>query len=309
MTPDPTPRREPTQPRTPLAGLASGVVGGVTVVAVVVVAVIAAVVSYSHMQQLAAGVGEAWRSWLIPLSIDGLVVAASMVLVTRRRRGVGGGGLAWCALGGGVGASLAANMADARPDPTAVLVAGWPAVAFAVALELLLQQRRAEDHEQRLPAGSPGPARAGQASQAGGWSPAPVAERPVPAVAGTGGLLGSATAAAAVGSSTALPPFAAATPAAPIPGPVGARSGVGQAAAASDAELVGRVRELLAGAQVGGRRLGRRAVASALGVTEHRARVVMDLAATDRTRPARHPRAGEAMATFPQLIDIRRRAE
>jgi hypothetical protein len=115
-----------------------------TVCAVVVVAVIAAVVSYSHMQQLAASAGEDWRSWLIPLSIDGLVVAASMVLLTRRRNGLPGGRLAWGALGAGVLASLAANMADARPDVTAVLVAGWPAVAFAVAVELLLQQRRAE---------------------------------------------------------------------------------------------------------------------------------------------------------------------
>jgi hypothetical protein len=117
----------------------------------VVVAVIAAVVSYSHMQQLADHAGEAWRSWLIPLSIDGLVVAASMVLVTARRTGVGGGVLAWGALGTGVVASLAANMADARAQVTAVLVAGWPAVAFAVAFELLLRQRRAEQPEATTP--------------------------------------------------------------------------------------------------------------------------------------------------------------
>ncbi|MGH3777973.1 MAG: DUF2637 domain-containing protein [Pseudonocardiaceae bacterium] len=128
----------------------------ITVLAVVLVAVIAAVVSYSHMQQLAERAGEAWRSWLIPLSIDGLVVAASMVLLTRRRNGLPGGALAWTALGGGVLASLAANMADARPEVTAVLVAGWPAVAFAVAFELLLQQRRAEH---TAPSPDTGPAR------------------------------------------------------------------------------------------------------------------------------------------------------
>lgn len=115
-----------------------------TVAAVTVVAGIAAVVSYSHMAQLADRAGEAWRAYLIPLSVDGLVVAASMVLLTRRRNGLPGGPLAWCALGGGVLASLAANMLDARPEVTAVLVAGWPAVAFAVAFELLLQQRRAD---------------------------------------------------------------------------------------------------------------------------------------------------------------------
>jgi hypothetical protein len=78
-------------------------------------------------------------------------VAASMVLVTARRTGVGGGVLAWGALGTGVVASLAANMADARPQVTAVLVAGWPAVAFAVTFELLLRQRRAEHPEVTTP--------------------------------------------------------------------------------------------------------------------------------------------------------------
>lgn len=131
---------------------ASVVVRGVTVVAVVVVALVAAVVSFAHMQQLAFKAGEGWRSYLIPVSIDGLVVAASMVLVTRRRNGLVGGWLAWGALGGGVLASLAANMADARPEITAMLVAGWPAVAFAVAFELLLQQHRADQVQLTDPA-------------------------------------------------------------------------------------------------------------------------------------------------------------
>ena len=148
----PSPAPELTNPDPPTTRVpASPLVRGVTVLAVVVVAVIAAVVSYSHMQQLADHAGEAWRSWLIPLSIDGLVVAASMVLVTARRTGVGGGVLAWGALGTGVVASLAANMADARAQVTAVLVAGWPAVAFAVAFELLLRQRHAEQPEDTTP--------------------------------------------------------------------------------------------------------------------------------------------------------------
>ena len=67
--------------------------------------------------------GEQWRAWLLPLSVDGLVVAASMVLLTRRRAGLPGGRLAWAALLGGVGASLAANVAAAEPTTTARLVA------------------------------------------------------------------------------------------------------------------------------------------------------------------------------------------
>lgn len=115
----------------------------VTVAAVLLVAGIAAIVSYSHMQHVAERAGEGWRSHLIPLSIDGLIVAASMVLVDRRRAGRPGGWLAWTALLGGVGASLAANVAAAEPTTTARLVAAWPAVAFAIGFELLLQQRRA----------------------------------------------------------------------------------------------------------------------------------------------------------------------
>lgn len=123
---------------------ASPVIRRTTTTAVVVVAGVAAVVSYSHMQQLADHAGEAWRSWLIPISIDGLVIAASMVLLTRHRAGQAGGWLAWGSLSVGVVASLAANMADARPEVTSVLVAGWAPVAFAATFHLLLQQRRAE---------------------------------------------------------------------------------------------------------------------------------------------------------------------
>jgi len=110
--------------------------------AVLVVAAVAAVVSYAHMQEVAERAGEQWRAWLLPLSVDGLVVAGSMVLLTRRSAGLPGGRLAWCALLGGVAASLAANVAAADDNVTARLVASWPALAFAVAFELLLQQRR-----------------------------------------------------------------------------------------------------------------------------------------------------------------------
>ena len=114
----------------------------VTVAAVLLVATVAAIVSFEHMREVAARAGEGWRAWLLPLSVDGLVVAASMVLLTRHRAGLPGGWLAWSALLGGVGASLAANVAAAEPATTARVVAAWPALAFAVAFELLLQQRR-----------------------------------------------------------------------------------------------------------------------------------------------------------------------
>jgi hypothetical protein len=227
-----------------VAAMTSSLVRVTTVGAVVVVAVIAAVVSYSHMQQLAASAGEDWRSWLIPLSIDGLVVAASMVLLTRRRSGLPGGPLAWGALGAGVGASLAANMADARPEVTAVLIAGWPAVAFAVAFELLCQQRRAEQHDTE-------PEAATEPLRVPTPEALPALHRPL------------------------VTPPARATPADPVPQvvpvPPAAHSLVGAATAGTD-PMAARVRELI---ERTGRIPGRRVVARELGITEHQARTAL----------------------------------
>jgi hypothetical protein len=112
----------------------------VTTVAVVVVAVVAAVASYEHMRELAELSGEGWRSWLLPVSVDGLAVAASMTMLVRRRARRPAGGLAWTALLLGLGASLAANVAAADPTLAGRMVAARPPVALLLAYELLLQQ-------------------------------------------------------------------------------------------------------------------------------------------------------------------------
>jgi hypothetical protein len=112
----------------------------VTTVAVLSVAGVAAVASYEHMRALASLAGEGWRSWLLPISVDGLAVAASMTMLVRRRAGLPAGGLAWVALLLGLGASMAANVAAAEPTVEGRLVAGWPPVALLLAYELLMQQ-------------------------------------------------------------------------------------------------------------------------------------------------------------------------
>lgn len=122
--------------------MSARVLHAVTVLAVLVVAGVAAVVSFSHMAEVGRRAGEGWRALLLPLSVDGLVVAASMSLLVARRASVPGGWLPWSALLGGVVASVGANIAAAEPTTTARIVAAWPAVAFAAAFELLLQQRR-----------------------------------------------------------------------------------------------------------------------------------------------------------------------
>src|SRR5688572_9754704 len=121
------------------AGVSPGI-RRVTVLAVVTVALVAAAASYEHMRLLAAAAGEGWRAWLLPLSVDGLVIAASMAMLVRRRAGEAAGPLAWLSLLLGVGASLAANVAAAEPTVQGRLVAAWPPVALLLAYELLMQQ-------------------------------------------------------------------------------------------------------------------------------------------------------------------------
>jgi hypothetical protein len=112
----------------------------VTTASVLAVAGVAAVASYEHMRALAELAGEGWRSWLLPVSVDGLAVAASMTMLVRRRAGQAAGALPWVALLLGLGASLAANVAAADPTVVGRLVAAWPPVGLLLSYELLLQQ-------------------------------------------------------------------------------------------------------------------------------------------------------------------------
>jgi hypothetical protein len=112
---------------------------GITTLAVLAVALVAAVASYDHQRALAALAGEGWRAWLLPASVDGLIVAASMSMLVRRRAGMPAGALAWTSLLAGIGA--AANVAAAEPTLVGRVVAAWPPVALLLAWELLMQVR------------------------------------------------------------------------------------------------------------------------------------------------------------------------
>jgi hypothetical protein len=120
----------------------SGAVRVTTVAAVSVVAAVAATVSFMHMHHLAHRAGEGWRAWLVPLAVDGLVVAASMTMMARRRAGKNAGWLAWVSLAAGIAASLAANVAAAQPTLIGRAVAAWPPLALLLAYELLMDQIR-----------------------------------------------------------------------------------------------------------------------------------------------------------------------
>lgn len=116
---------------------------GTTIGAVLVLAVIAAVVSYSHMYELALRHGEPeWRAALFPLSVDGMIVASSMTLLSDARHGRKGGVMPWALLIIGSGASLAANVAVADPTMWSRVIHAWPSFALIGAYELLMREFR-----------------------------------------------------------------------------------------------------------------------------------------------------------------------
>ncbi|MGH3222567.1 MAG: DUF2637 domain-containing protein [Streptosporangiaceae bacterium] len=111
-----------------------------TAAAVLLVAAIAAVVSFIHIEHLAVTHGQtALAAMLLPLSIDGTVAAASLVMLRAARAGLRTPWLARVMLGLSVVATLAANIAyGARYGLTGSLLSGWPAVAFIGSAEMAI---------------------------------------------------------------------------------------------------------------------------------------------------------------------------
>jgi len=98
------------------------------------VATIAAVVSYAHMRDLAAAAGQSPAlAALLPLSVDGLVVVASVALVDGRTRKLS----AWLAFFLGVSASIVANVLAARPDLVSRAVSAWPSLSLLLTIEVI----------------------------------------------------------------------------------------------------------------------------------------------------------------------------
>lgn len=105
-----------------------------TIAAVTVVAVVAGWVSYRHALAVVSAHGETgWVARAYPLTIDGLICAASMVLLNAARQRVRAHGLAYFALGLGIAATLAANIAAGLAfGVTGAVVAAWPAPAMVI---------------------------------------------------------------------------------------------------------------------------------------------------------------------------------
>jgi len=111
-----------------------------TALAVLGVAVIAAVASYEHASALVRAHGESgWSGRLIPVTMDGLIYASSMVMLDATRRGAKVPALARCLLGLGIVATLAANVSHGLGHGViGAAVAAWPALALVGSYELLM---------------------------------------------------------------------------------------------------------------------------------------------------------------------------
>ena len=99
---------------------------------VAAVAVIAGIVSFSHIEALGLRTGQSLTdARLLPLAVDGLIVAGSVILLA-------GSWLGWIGVVLGVAGTVYANVMSGLPrGPLAATVAAWPALAFTVASFML----------------------------------------------------------------------------------------------------------------------------------------------------------------------------
>ncbi|MGW4424015.1 DUF2637 domain-containing protein [Streptosporangium sp. NPDC004631] len=111
-----------------------------TTLVVVMLAAVAAVVSYKHILEVVTEHGESgFTAYLVPLCIDGLLVAASLVLLDSARRGLARHWLSWVALAVGIALTLGANVLHGlKFGPIGAITSGLPAVTLTIAFELLM---------------------------------------------------------------------------------------------------------------------------------------------------------------------------
>lgn len=113
-----------------MSGQADRWIRWTTIGCVALLALIAGTVSYLHMHTLVARHGQpGWVAALTPLSVDGMIVAASTTLLADSRSGRKGGVLPWALLVAGSVASLAANVAVAQPTVIGRVITAWPSFA------------------------------------------------------------------------------------------------------------------------------------------------------------------------------------
>ncbi|URN05494.1 DUF2637 domain-containing protein [Actinomadura madurae] len=115
-----------------------------TALAVVAVAAVAAVISYRHAYELVHAHGESGpTARLVPFTVDGLIWAASMVILDASRRRQPAPPLAKWSLAVGIVATVGANVAHgASHGVIGAVVSAWPALALVGSFELLMTLTR-----------------------------------------------------------------------------------------------------------------------------------------------------------------------
>ena len=197
----------------PPAPVASGIDRAIRLsaaVAVLAVAGIAAYVSYWHAYAVVRAHGETGvTARLGPATIDGLVCASSMVVLSAARHRVRGPCLARWLPGLGIAATLTANMAQGWSRGLAgAVAAAWPAVSLAGSSELLVWLIRTSAAAERGPSAEH-PCRRAACRAAIGSLPVPAAggDRP-----GGSERRGSGPARRPAGQAAALPAVPAGGP-------------------------------------------------------------------------------------------------
>ncbi len=123
---------------------ADRVIRWATIAAVATVGLSAAVLSYRHQFELAAGHGEsALTAKLLPISVDGLLLAGTLAVLDASRRQTGHAWAARITVGLGVGMTMWANIVHGLGFGwTGVIISGWPPVALIAAVEVLARMIR-----------------------------------------------------------------------------------------------------------------------------------------------------------------------
>ena len=165
---------------------ATRMIRAVTIAAVVAVAAVAGWVSYRHAVTVVSAHGESgWVGRMYPATIDGLIVAASMVLLDAARHRDRAPVLAIWLLAAGITATLAANvLAGAGYGPLGAVVSAWPALAFVGCYELLMLLVRANARRTAAAPGTGTPGIAQTGPQTGSETGAQTGTRTGPADAG-----------------------------------------------------------------------------------------------------------------------------
>jgi hypothetical protein len=129
---------------------------GVMWAAILTVAAIAAIVSFSHILGLALLYGQfGATARLLPISVDGTILVASVVLLHEARALRPGPWEAWGMLILGIGATLAANVGyGVAFGAVGALVSAWPAAALIGVVEvgMALMRRHAKANEAKAEA-------------------------------------------------------------------------------------------------------------------------------------------------------------